>query len=256
MPRRYSTPREPPVPGREPIRAPPSACGGSASAARSRRGRPAARTAGGAGRAAAWRDRARGPRARRSAACGRRAAARRRGTRPTARALAASISRNWRDWKPLAGVSRSRNSRNPRDRMVSSMSISASSFRSIATTRLRPGTRPPAGRRAARRRPAELVQQQLEPQLVGLVDDDEQQLVVRARRQRALQLEQVVDQQVGGVLGAAGRPRLRLALHPSPGLPGRPRPRSPPAAPAGPSSARTAPAPPAPRRAAASCPRA
>ena len=50
----------------------------------------------------------------------------------------------------------------------------------------------------------ELVQDQLEPQLVGLVDDDEQQLVVRVGRERALQAEQVVDQQVGGVVGAAG----------------------------------------------------
>jgi hypothetical protein len=49
----------------------------------------------------------------------------------------------------------------------------------------------------------ELVQDQLEPELVGLVDDDEQQLVVGVRRERALEVEQVVDQQVGGVVGPA-----------------------------------------------------
>ena len=50
------------------------------------------------------------------------------------------------------------------------------------------------GELVARR--GQLVQDQLEPELVGLVDDDEQQLVVGAGRDRALELQQVVDQQV------------------------------------------------------------
>ncbi len=49
----------------------------------------------------------------------------------------------------------------------------------------------------------ELVQDQPEPQLVRLVDDDEQQLVVRALRERALQPQEIVDQQVRRVVGAA-----------------------------------------------------
>ena len=46
--------------------------------------------------------------------------------------------------------------------------------------------------------PVELVQQLLEPELVDLVDDDEEHLVVLGPvGQRRLQLEQLVDAQVG-----------------------------------------------------------
>ena len=46
----------------------------------------------------------------------------------------------------------------------------------------------------------EFVQQLLEPELVHLVDDDEQQLVVlRALRARLLQRQQLVDLQVAGI---------------------------------------------------------
>ncbi len=65
---------------------------------------------------------------------------------------------------------------------------------------------------------AQLVQDQLEPELVGLVDDDEQQLVVRLRRQRLLELEQVVDPQVAGVLGALLRRVVERAVHECVGL--------------------------------------
>ena len=92
--------------------------------------------------------RGRGRRARRSAPRGRPAAPRRRRTPCHSSALSRSISRNWRDWKPLAGASGSRNSRKPSGPIVSSTSSLASSSRSIATRRLSPGSAPPGRSRA------------------------------------------------------------------------------------------------------------
>ena len=70
-----------------------------------------------------------------------------------------------------------------------------------ATQPRRGDVRAAVGQLVARR--DQLVQHQLEPELVGLVDDDEQQLVVCARRERLLQPQQVVDQQVRRVVGPA-----------------------------------------------------
>ena len=50
-----------------------------------------------------------------------------------------SIARNWRDWKPDAGASGSRNARNPSGLIVSSTSSWSSSSRSTATVRRRHG---------------------------------------------------------------------------------------------------------------------
>src|SRR4029077_8684470 len=47
----------------------------------------------------------------------------------------------------------------------------------------------------------ELMEDDLEPELVRLMNDHEEQLVVRARGERVLEVEQLVDAQVGAVVG-------------------------------------------------------
>ena len=112
-----------------------------------------------------------------------------------------SSSRNCTDWKPLAGASFERNTRKSWGVMVSSTASCATSTFSIASTRR-------SRWRAHRSRPSliasraviELVQHELEPQLVDLVDRDEEQLVVRRRvGLEALLVEQLGDPQVAAV---------------------------------------------------------
>ena len=112
-----------------------------------------------------------------------------------------SSSRNCTLWNPLAGASRSRKTRKSCGVIVSSTATCRISTSSIAT---HPGEQVPgppevagehllAGRR-------QLVQQLLEPQLVDLVDGDEQQLVVGRRvGLQVLLVEQLGDPQVGAV---------------------------------------------------------
>ena len=131
--------------------------------------------------------RGRGRRARPAARRGPRAARRRRGTRRRARRH--SISRNWRDWKPRRRrqrVAELQEALGPH-RLQHVEVPRAAAGRSPTRAQRRRGGLRAAGLRARRRARAQLVQDQLEPQLVGLVDDDEQQLVVRALGERALQ---------------------------------------------------------------------
>ena len=126
-----------------------------------------------------------------------------------------SISRNCTDWKPLAGASCARKARKSCGVIVSSTSTCSTSTRSIACAALQahPGQVVLAGQHPVAG-VAELVQQQLEPQLVDLVDGDEQQLVVGRRvGHRDLLVEQLGHAQVAAV----GQPAALLAEPPVPG---------------------------------------
>ena len=105
---------------------------------------------------------------------------------------AASTWRNPADWNPDAESSRSRNDRNWSGVIVSSTSTCATSVLRIFSTRLSRWSAvsvSPVGRRATDA--GELVAELLEPQLVDLVDDDEQELIVlgAVRPGRSLDLE-------------------------------------------------------------------
>ena len=127
--------------------------------------------------------------------------------RRSRRPSTASSSRNCADWKPLDASRRPRKPVNWRGVIVSSTSIWATTTLRIVSTRRSVCTH---RRRVAgleqRLGVAELVEQLLEPQLVDLVDDDEQQLVVLVRA-RPLGAEHLVERQVAGVgqRGVAGR---------------------------------------------------
>ena len=97
----------------------------------------------------------------------------------------ASSSRNCADWNPLAASSRPRNAVNWLRVIVSSTSICATTVLRIVRIRLHRRARAalsPASSRSLQ--VGELVEQLLEPELVDLVDDDEQQLVVLVGRGR------------------------------------------------------------------------
>ena len=112
-----------------------------------------------------------------------------------------SSSRNCTDWNPLAGASRWRNSRKSCGVIVSSTSTCETSTPSTTCarrSRCEAHHRSPREHRVPRR--GEVVQQLLEPQLVDLVDGDEQQLVVGRRvGLGTLARQQPVELEVGAV---------------------------------------------------------
>ena len=123
------------------------------------------------------------------------------------------MARNCPDCSPDAGLSGSRNSRNPSGVRVSSTrscAISNSSMRIVRCS----GAIAPCGTACLELgdRVIELVEDQLEPELVGLMDDHEQHLVMRALGERVLQVEKLVDAQVRAVI-SAGHHRAALYAH-------------------------------------------
>ena len=93
-----------------------------------------------------------------------------------------SRSRNCADWNPLAASSRLRNDVNCRGVIVSSTSIWATTvFRIVSTRRAVERTWAVSPALQPRLEVPQLVEQLLEPELVDLVHDDEQQLVVLVR---------------------------------------------------------------------------
>ena len=113
----------------------------------------------------------------------------------------ASSSRNWADWKPLARSSRPRKLANASGVIVSRTSTWATTVFRIV--RMRFSVASAVRGVAGLERPLEvrrLVEEHLEPELVDLVDDDEEQLVVLGPvRQRLLARQELVQVQVGGV---------------------------------------------------------
>ena len=142
----------------------------------------------------------------------------------------ASSSRNWTDWNPLARSSRPRKLENPSGVIVSSTSIWATIVFRIVRIRFIVMSAEPRSPLASRScEPLQLVQEHLEPELVHLVDDDEEHLVVLgAVRERLLAGEQVVQVQVrrvgdGGMLGGGHGPNYRTAASGLASIPGRSR---------------------------------
>ena len=125
-----------------------------------------------------------------------------------------SSSRYCADWKPDALPSTCRNCAYSDGVRVASTDHCSVICRCTCLTlasRFSAGPRSSCGEQAARR--AQLVDQQLDPQLGGLVLDDEQHLVV-VIRERHLRVQQLVQVQVAGVV-QAGEVSFDAVLEPA-----------------------------------------